>query len=122
MRYEIRRPAAVSAIAVLAAIVAFCPSWTCVPPEVGAAAHSCCPSSEHKSPGKQGSVPCDASSQTCPYLLLQKAKSVALPLAAPPLQITAIALRMEGYEQIAAVLSPMRGVGELYLRNRVLLI
>jgi hypothetical protein len=113
MRYEIRRSAAVSGIAVLAAILAFCPILMCGPAEVSVA-HSCCPSPQHAPRGTTG--------QTCPYLLLQTAKSVPLPLAVPPLQIAAIAVRMERGEQIVIAPLPFRGVTDLYLRNRVLLI
>jgi len=117
MRYEIRRPAAVSAIGVLAVIIAFCPAWMCAQPEI-TTAHSCCPRSQHK----QEVPPCDASTQTCPYLLLQKAKSVSLPLAVPPLETTAIAVRMEYCQQIAIAPIYILEAQDLYLRNRVLLI
>jgi hypothetical protein len=113
MRCEIRKPAAVSGIAVLAAILAFCPILMCGPAEVSAA-HSCCPSSQHAPRGTTG--------QTCPYLLLQTAKSAPVPLAVPPLQTAAIVVRTERGEQIDIAPLPCRGVTDLYLRNRVLLI
>jgi hypothetical protein len=117
MRYEIRRPAAVSAIVALAVIIAFCPAWMCAQPEI-TTAHSCCPRSQHK----QDVPPCDASTQTCPYLLLQKAKSVPPPLAVPPLETTAIAVQMEYYGQITIAPTYILDLQDLYLRNRVLLI
>jgi hypothetical protein len=123
MRYEIRRPAAVSAIAVLAAIVAFCPTlMMCAPPEMSAAGHSCCAHSQHSPEHRQGPPPCDTTSQTCPYLLLQKSKSAPVPLAVPPLQITAMTVRMENSEPIAIAPQLIRDFEGLYLRNRVLLI
>jgi hypothetical protein len=118
MRYEVRRPAAVFAIAVLAAILAFCPTLMCAPPEVSAAAHSCCPSPQHK----RAPAPCDTSAQTCPYLLLQSTKCVPPALSVPAIQITAIAPRVDGYAQITVVPSQVRAVEDLYLRNRVLLL
>jgi hypothetical protein len=123
MRYEIRRPAAVSAIAVLAAIVAFCPIlMLCAPLEMSAAGHSCCTHSQHSPQHRQGPPPCDTTSQTCPYLLLQKAKSAPVPLAVPPLQMTATAVRIEHSEPIATAPPLIRNFEGLYLRNRVLLI
>lgn len=119
MRYEIRRLASVTTIAVLAAIIAFCPTLMCAPPEISAAAHSCCPKSQQH---KQGTPPCDTSSQTCPYLLLQKAKSVPPTLAPPPLEITVFAARMEYFGPITVGPSHVPNVEDLYLRNRVLLI
>jgi hypothetical protein len=119
MRYEIRRPVSVTSIAVLAAIIAFCPTLMCAPPEIGAAAHSCCPKSQ---PHKQGPPPCDTSSQTCPYLLLQKAKSVPPTLGPPPLEMTAVVPQMEYFEPITIAPSHVPDVKDLYLRNRVLLI
>jgi len=119
MRDEIRRLASVTAIAVLAAIIAFCPTLMCAPPEITAVTHSCCPPSQQH---KQGPPPCDTSSQTCPYLLLQKAKSAPPTVAPPPLEMTVIAARMEYFEPIAIVPSHVPNVEDLYLRNRVLLI
>ena len=118
MRYEIRKPAAVLGTVVLAAIVAFCPALLCAPPDISGDAHSCCPHSSDT----QNPIPHDRAGQACPYLLLEKAKFVAAPLAAPPLQVTAIAVPVEGYQRIAAEPSYIPNAGGLYLRNRVLLI
>lgn len=120
--YEIKRSAAVFATSVLAAIVAFCPTLMCAPPEITPVGHSCCPRPERRSQPKQGSLPCDTSSQTCPYLLLQNAKAVTPPLTVPPLQIMAIAVPMERWEHVAVTPSYISQIEDLYLRNRVLLL
>jgi hypothetical protein len=118
MRYATRRPAAVLAIAVLAAITVFCPSLLCAQPDINAAGHSCCPRSQHK----PGPLPCDAASHACPYTLLEKAKSAALPLAVLPPVVKAIAAPMERCEPIAACSASVLPAEDLYLRNRVLLL
>jgi len=118
MGYEIRKAAAVLGTVVLAAIVAFCPTLLCAPPDISGAAHSCCPHSSHT----QNPIPPDRASQACPYVLLEKAKSVPAPLAVSPLQVTAVAVPLERYEQIATASSYIPDAEGLYLRNRVLLI
>jgi hypothetical protein len=107
-----RKQTAILAISVLVAVTAFCPSLVCAP---AADAHACCP--KHKpSPSHR-----DTDSQTCPYLLLAKAKSVPLAVAVPTLQMTAIAVPVEYSAQIVLAPSQVRDVEDLYLRNRVLL-
>ncbi len=118
MRYEIRKLAAVLGTVVLAAIVAFCPSLLCAPPDLSGAAHSCCPHSSHE----QNPIPRDRASQACPYVLLEKAKAVPAPLAVSPLQVMAIAVPLELNEQIAATPAYIPDAEGLYLRIRVLLI
>jgi|HubBroStandDraft_6_1064221.scaffolds.fasta_scaffold481345_2 hypothetical protein len=118
MRYEIRKLAAVLGTAVLAAIIAFCPALLCAPPDISGDAHSCCPHSSHN----QSPIPNDRAGQSCPYVLLEKAKSVPAPLAVSPLQVMAIAVPLELNEQIAAAPSYIPDAEGLYLRNRVLLI
>jgi len=53
---------------------------------------------------------------------LEKAKSAALPLSVPPLQVAAIAAPVERYEQAVSSPSDTAYAEDLYLRNRVLLI
>jgi hypothetical protein len=119
MGYEmIRKTAAAFGVGLLAAIIAFCPTVMCAAPDLSAATHPCCPHSHHP----QNPLPCDASSQTCPYSLLEKAKSIALPVAVPPLQIVAIAAPAEWLETVAFVAPTVLQSQDLYLRNRVLLI
>jgi len=110
-----RGAAAVFATVVLLGITALCPQWVCAPEEA-ANAHSCCPEQHHKTHN-----PCDATSQTCPYLLLQKSTAVALalPVSAPGI-IAAPAL--DRFERAPAAPSMIRDSAGLYLRNRVLLI
>jgi hypothetical protein len=118
MQYEMRKPTAVIAMAVLAVITAFCPSLMCAPPDIRAAAHSCCPHSHHQ----QGSLPCERTSLACPYVLLQKAKAALPALALPPLQMMATVVPAEHYERPIDTPSYVRRVDDLYVRNRVLLI
>jgi hypothetical protein len=111
-----RAPVAFLAVSALLAITAYCPLWACIP-EQTARRHSCCPQ-----PQSKNRPPCDTSRETCPYLLLQKAKSIPLPLAVPPLQMTAALPVAEYFEQIHVAPCPIRDEGDLYLRNRILLI
>ncbi|HEX3747722.1 MAG TPA: hypothetical protein VHW09_27490 [Bryobacteraceae bacterium] len=114
MKYEIQKPAAVFAIALLAAIVGFCPVLLCAPP--GTENHSCCPHSGHRP------APRDASSQACPYFLLEKAQPAPLPLAVlPPVGIARLAPSMQ-CESVSLAPSNFILCTDLYLRNRVLLI
>ena len=115
----IRKAGAAFGVGLLAAIIAFCPTWMCAAaPDLKAAAHPCCPHSHHP----QHPLPCDASSQTCPYSLLEKAKSIALPVAVPPLQVLAIAPPAEWFETTAFMPPVVLQSHDLYLRNCVLLI
>lgn len=118
MNTETRRPAAGFAIAILAAIVAFCPVLMCAPQSLDPAAHSCCPRT-HRKPGR---LPCDATSQSCPYSLLEKARFVPLPLAIMPPAVTAMAAPMVRHEPIGMAPSDVAPAKDLYLRNRVLLL
>ena len=118
MRYQIRRPAAVFAIAILATITAFCPMLLCTQPASSTGGHSCCPKSSHK----PGPLPCDATSHACPYTLLEKAKSVPVPLAVVPPAISAIAAPVLRREFVRTVPAAIPVAEDLYLRNRVLLI
>jgi hypothetical protein len=113
---SMRVPVALFAISALFAIPAYYPLWVCLP-EQAQNQHSCCPHSQSNS-----QPPCDTNSQTCPYLLLQKAKSIPVFLAAPPLQPTAALPLVEHFEQVRVAPSPIRDEGDLYLRNRVLLL
>jgi hypothetical protein len=122
MRYQTRRPAAVFAIAVLAAITAFCPVLLCTQPDSSAGKHSCCPRSSPGPGHKPGPLPCDATSHACPYTLLEKAKSMPVPLAVLPPAISMIAAPVERCESVRAVPSTVTLAEDLYLRNRVLLI
>ena len=118
MQYESRRPAAAFAIALLAAITAFCSTLLCDRRDVAVARHSCCPRSQHQ----RGPLPCDASSQTCPYALLERAKSVPVPLALVPPALMAMPAPLPHYRAASAVLPEILPSHDLYLRNRVLLI
>ena len=118
MQYESRRPAAVFAIALLAAITAFCPTLLCAQRDVTAAPHSCCPRSHHQ----PGPLPCDASSQTCPYTLLERAKSVPVPLALVPPALMIMPRALPHYQAATVVFAEILPSHDLYLRNRVLLI
>jgi hypothetical protein len=118
MQYESRRPAAVFAIALLAAITAFCPTLLCAQGDVTASRHSCCPRSQHQ----PGPLPCDASSQTCPYTLLERAKSVAVPLALVPPALMIMPRALPHYQAATVVFAEILPTHDLYLRNRVLLI
>ncbi len=73
-----RKRTAVLAISALIAITAFCPALVCSPVRD---THACCPHSQHR----------HTDSQTCPYVLLAKTKSVSTPVAVPPLHLAAIA-------------------------------
>jgi hypothetical protein len=114
-----RGAAAVFATLVLLGITALCPQWVCAPEEA-ANTHSCCPESQQQTHHTHN--PCDATSQTCPYLLLQKSKAVALalPVLAPGM-ISAPTLQTR-FERVAAIPSMVRDSAGLYLRNHVLLI
>lgn len=114
----IRKTSAAFGVGLLAAIIALCPTVMCAVPDMTAAAHRCCPHSHHSG----NPLPCDPSSQTCPYALLEKAKSAALPVALPPLQITAVAPPAEWLETVAFIPPTVLQSQDLYLRNRVLLI
>jgi hypothetical protein len=118
MQYESRRPAAAFAIALLAAITAFCPSLLCDRRDVIAARHSCCPRPQHQ----PGPLPCDASSQTCPYALLERAKSVPPPVALVPPALMVMPVALPHYEATAVAPAEILPSHDLYLRNRVLLI
>jgi hypothetical protein len=109
--------AAILGIGMLVAITAYCPPWVCAPVEVSAASHSCCPhSSQHTRP------PCDTTSQTCPYLLLEKTRAIALHLDSPPLPVSHVAPQVEQFERVLTADSYVVNAADLYLRNRVLLI
>ena len=117
MQYETRRPAAAFAIALLAAITAFCPILLCDQRD-SAPRHSCCPRSQHQ----RGPLPCDASSQTCPYTLLERAKSVPVPLALVPPALMIMPRALPHYQAATVVFAEILPSHDLYLRNRVLLI
>jgi hypothetical protein len=118
MQYESRRPAAAFAIALLAAITAFCPTLLCDRRDVTVARHSCCPRSQHQ----RGPLPCDASSQTCPYTLLERARSVPVPLALVPPALMAMPAPLPHYQAATVAFAEILPSHDLYLRNRVLLI
>jgi len=118
MQYETRRPAAAFAIALLAAITAFCPWLLCDQRDVTVARDSCCPRSQHQ----RGPLPCDASSQTCPYALLERAKSVPVPVALVPPALMALPAPLPHYRAVTVAFAEILPSHDLYLRNRVLLI
>jgi hypothetical protein len=118
MRYEIKNLTAVFAVAVLAAITAFCPLLVCAQPQISATAHSCCP---HSHP-RQAPLPCDRTSLACPYLILEKAKATLPAIALPTLHMMALAVPAEQYEWVINPPSSVRPDIDLYLRNRVLLL
>jgi hypothetical protein len=109
----VRKQTAILVISVLTAITAFCPTLFCAP---ASDAHACCPKHQPSQPHH------DTGSQTCPYLLLAKAKSVPLAAVLPPLQTTAIVAPAERPVDIVLTPSRIPNAGDLYLRNRVLLI
>ncbi|HUB78344.1 MAG TPA: hypothetical protein VMB03_06085 [Bryobacteraceae bacterium] len=118
MRYQFTRPSAVFAVAILAAIAAFCPLLLCAQPDSGAGPHSCCPKHSHH----PGPLPCDATSHACPYTLLERAKSAGAPLAVLPPAIRTVVAPVERCE-LARILAPaITFTRHLYLRNGVLLI
>src|SRR5258707_9071635 len=104
-----RAATAALAVFVLMAITAYCPAW---------ASHSCCHSSKHA----QERPPCDATSQTCPYLLLEKGKAIDLHLAPPPLTMATLAPPVKRNEGATPSPAYLPNTSNLYLRNRVLLI
>jgi hypothetical protein len=112
--------AATAALAVFAlvAIIAYCPAWVCAPAVAYASSHSCCHGSKHT----HEQPPCDATSQTCPYLLLEKGKAIVLHFAPPPLILVTIAPPAKRNEGATPTPVYLPNAADLYLRNRVLLI
>jgi hypothetical protein len=104
-----RKQTAILAISVLVAITAFCPSLVCSPAHD---AHACCPHSQHR----------QTDSQTCPFVLLAKAKSVSVAVVVPTLLMAAIAPVTEHGVELAGLPSQVRGSHELYVRHRILLL
>jgi hypothetical protein len=111
-----RLGAAILGIAMLVTVTAYCPSWVCAPLEVNTVARSCCPHSS------QHTRPCDTTIQTCPYLLLEKTRAIALHFDSPPLQVSHVARQGEQFERVLTADSYVVNAADLYLRNRVLLI
>jgi len=110
------RAVAAFAVVVLIAITAFCPAWSCA--ELAARSHSCCPGPNHT----QHRPPCDTTIQTCPYLLLEKTKTIVLHFAPPP-QTAALVLAIWCHEEAGAFnTSYFPNAADSFLRNRVLLI
>ena len=68
------------------------------------------------------STKCDTTSETCPYLLLQKAKGITLHLALPPIQVATLVPLPQAVEHVEFTAVYLPDVSGLYLRNRVLLI
>jgi hypothetical protein len=114
---EMRAVVSTVAVAALLAITAFCPLWTCVA-IAQAGTHSCCP----RSGSPERPPKCDTTSETCPYLLLQKAKGITLHLALPPIQAAALVPLPQAVESVEFTAVYLPDVSGLYLRNRVLLI
>lgn len=117
MILEMRVVVSTAAVTVLLAITAFCPLWTCVA-VAQAGTHSCCP----RSGSSERPPKCDTTSETCPYLLLEKAKGITLHLALPPIQAAALIALPQAVENVEFTVVYLPDVSDLYLRNRVLLI
>jgi hypothetical protein len=102
---------------VLIVITAYCPTWVCISPLESGPSHSCCPN--HKTSERP---PCGTTSQTCPYLLLEKSKALVLSLAIPA--PTAGFVQPLDHSSMAAHTLPLYvpDLSGLYLRNRILLI
>ena len=102
----------------LLAITAYCPSQAWALPEATSPPDSCCPN-RHPAPDRK---PCDTTTQTCPYLLLQKSKAVPIAIATPPLQVRVAPVAIDNCDCVALAPAYVSDSKGLYLRNRVLLI